>query len=118
MRTLLFVLLPLGLLVWSGCSASDSSGTLASETRRPNVPSLTAPAVGAPCTVQFRRDLLGTHSNLPVDPLTNGINGARTSVSGKLLRVDADWIVLQRKQGQLWIPRRNVLLLDIQQTGG
>ena len=107
-------LLALGL---SGCNSSNGAPTTSASEVSPRVPG--APPAGAHCTVQFRRDMLGSHSDLPISPLTDGINGANVSVSGRLLRTDDQWIVLARKhhetgaEYELWIPRDNVLLLQI-----
>jgi hypothetical protein len=67
--------------------------------------------IGSTCIVQFRRDALGSAAALPVSPLTTEINGATLSVSGKLLRADVDWAVLEREGEQLWIQHDSVLLL-------
>ncbi len=68
------------------------------------------PPVGAPCKVQFRRDLLGTSRDLPVPPMTDSMNGAETSLSGRFLRMDDEWIVLERNDNeQVWVPREVVL---------
>ena len=72
-------------------------------------------------TVQFRRDILGTESDLPVGPNTDNINGAETVVSGTLLKVNADSIVVENnvniaineKMSQRWIPREVILLVEM-----
>jgi hypothetical protein len=72
-------------------------------------------AIGSKCTVQFRRDALGGAGALPVPPLSNVVNGAEVSVAGKLVKADADWIVLsrEREHDEIWIPRHNVLLVQL-----
>jgi hypothetical protein len=74
------------------------------------------PPIGKECTVQFRRgDALGGAGNLPVAPLTSSINGAETSVSGKVRMVTEEWVVIERgDNAQLWIPKSSVLLLMFQ----
>ena len=68
--------------------------------------------IGKPCTVQFRRDALGAAAANPISPLTNGINGADTSIAGTLKRVTAEWIVIgQHGTIDVWIPRSAVLLI-------
>ncbi len=64
-------------------------------------------------TVQFRRDILGASRELPVPPTTDVQNGASVSVSGKLLKVNREWVVLEQDKKVLWIPRDNVLLIRI-----
>ena len=77
--------------------------------------------IGKSVTVQFRRDILGTESDLPVGPNTDNINGAETVVSGTLLKVNADSIVVENnvniaineKMSQRWIPREVILLVEM-----
>ncbi len=84
-------------------------------TAAPSSPGLAAatPPIGSTCCVQFRRDALGCAASLPVPPTSNNFNGANVSVEGKLLRIDSDWLVLAREHNQLWIPRQNVLLVQV-----
>jgi hypothetical protein len=70
------------------------------------------PPIGKNCNVQFRRDALGAAASLPVSPLTSSINGATTSVSGKLKAVSKDWIILERGNEEIWIPKGVVLLIQ------
>jgi hypothetical protein len=70
------------------------------------------PPIGKNCTVQLRRDALGTAASSPVPPLTGMHNGAETAVAGKLKLVTSDWVVLDRPGGELWIPKHSVLLLQ------
>jgi hypothetical protein len=78
---------------------------------KPNLEVMTPP-LGKNCTVQFRRDALGTASGNPVPPLTGMHNGVETAVSGKLKSVTAEWIVLDRGGSELWIPKSVVLALQ------
>ncbi len=64
-------------------------------------------------TVQIRRDLLGAGGNLPISPTTGSFNGADVCVTGKLLKVNEEWVVLERDKQEIWIPRENVLLIQI-----
>lgn len=104
-------ILPVSFVLMAGCD--DPSAPLGG--RALGVPSESTPRVGADCTVQFRRDVLGAATDLPVPPLTGSINGAEVAVSGRFLRMDDDWIVLEHVEGhQLWVPRAVVLLLRVQ----
>ena len=72
------------------------------------------PPIGKVCTVQFRRgDALGSGANLPLSPFTNGINGAETSVVGKLRNATDQWIVVERDGSNVWIPKSAILLIQI-----
>ena len=97
MRTLLITLASLAL---AGC-ASGETGT----------PHPGDPPIGAQCRLQFNRSDLGAAASLPIPPTTGSINGAEVSVSGKILSIDEDWVVLDDGHSKLWVPRRNVLLL-------
>lgn len=74
------------------------------------------PPLGKQCTIQFRRDALGAARDLPVPPTTDSVNGAGTSVHGKLIRSDEEWLVLQIGKGEAsretWIPKQLVLLIQ------
>ena len=92
-----------------GCTTTGASHTAATSI------DATDPAhlpLRANCTVQFKRDLLGASANLPVSPTTESINGVSVSVSGTLLSLDREWIVLKSGNGTVWVPRQNVLLLQ------
>lgn len=67
---------------------------------------------GERCTVQLRRDALGTGGGLPVPPTTSMINGAEVMVAGKLLAYDTDGLMLSTPEGQLWVPAHSVLLVS------
>jgi hypothetical protein len=70
------------------------------------------PPLGLDCTIQFRRDALGTAASLPVPPLSGAINGADTSLVGKLKSVNGEWVVVERAGGEIWIPKSVVLLVE------
>lgn len=80
----------------------------------PSVPRYAIPPIGAQCTVQFRRDALGSGAELPVPPRTNSINGASTSLSGRLKQFTTDWIVLDVDGQEVWIAKNVVLLIEVQ----
>jgi hypothetical protein len=86
--------------------------------RHANAPSpFLAQHIGEHCTVQFRRDALGSGAPLPVSPLTNGINGADVSMGGELLAAEGDGIVIQHSHnGRIWIPNHAILLIEF--SGG
>ena len=98
-------------LLVAGCNRANAAGSIGQR----------QPPTGRNCTVQFRRDFLGTARDLPVSPTIGSINGAETSVQGKLTVVTDEWIVLdqtiaagaQPVERELWIPRDAVLLLQI-----
>lgn len=102
----------------AGCSVMNASAPAKNGATK-------AMPIGSRCKVQFRRgDALGSAAALPVPPITDTINGAEVGVSGKLLRADADWIVIEEngsgprylKEHQLWIPCSAVLLLDFESS--
>ena len=75
------------------------------------------PPLGKICTVQFRRDALGAAASLPVPPMSEGINGAATSIPGKLKSAIGDWIVVDPggadpgRPTEIWVPKTAVLLI-------
>ena len=71
------------------------------------------PPTGKTAIVQFRRDALGSASNIPVSPATGSINGAKVCLTGKLLTVNEEWIVLEYEKQKHWIPRDVVLLIKV-----
>ena len=85
--------------VLSGCTESKAA------------PTSYGTLIGAPCKIQFKRDLLGGNTALPIGPETDGINGAQLSLSGKFLRFNEDWIVLDGANGEVWVPQNVVLLM-------
>jgi hypothetical protein len=68
--------------------------------------------VGKHVTIQFRRDALGGAATLPVSPFTTNINGADTSASGKVERVEGNWLVIKRGGNLAWIPREVILAIE------
>lgn len=66
--------------------------------------------IGKNGKVQFKRDMLGASADLPIPPMTDGINGASVSISGKFVHISDQWVVLESQQVQTWVPRENVLL--------
>lgn len=72
--------------------------------------------VGANCTVQFRRDALGAATSAPVPPLTGGYNGSDTCVAGKVKILNADWLVVEQANQDIWIARSAVLLVQVSRS--
>lgn len=68
--------------------------------------------IGEPVKVQFRRDALGAAAALPVSPTTDSINGAATSISGTLVAVEVDSVVLTVDENTKWIPRDVILSIE------
>ena len=68
--------------------------------------------IGEPVKVQFRRDALGAAAALPVSPTTDSINGAATSISGTLVAVEVDSVVLTVNENTKWIPRDVILSIE------
>jgi len=71
-----------------------------------------APAVGAQCTILYRKEELGATTNrlTPVQ-----IEGVSNDVQGKFVKLNDDWIVLVAPGGQqLWVPRDHVLLMRVE----
>jgi hypothetical protein len=69
--------------------------------------------MGKTCIVQFRRDALGAGAALPIPPMTSGINGAETCISGTLKRSSSDWVVIEGKDGhEIVIPTAVILLIE------
>ena len=78
---------------------------------------------GTICTVQFRRDALGTAKDLPVSPTTNSINGAIVSMRGELIAINHDVILLDQvnnhyivndvpQMKRFWIPKSSILSIE------
>lgn len=100
------LLFTLGLLVSSGCSNGNSFAQ--SDALRSRI--------GRNCDVQIRPDWLGTSNELPISVGTDGVNGAKVSVSGKLAEVDENWIVLRDGDPgtqETIIPRDAVLHIQV-----
>ena len=68
--------------------------------------------VGETVRVQFRRDALGAAAPLPVSPTTGEINGASTTLVGKLTKAEPGAIVVEADGRLNWIPREVILLVQ------
>ena len=72
--------------------------------------------IGKNVIVQFRRDALGAGADLPIDPETGQINGAKTAIGGVLLKIEAKSIVIGnhlKDRGPKWIPREVILFVEM-----
>ena len=73
------------------------------------------PPVGSFVHVQFRRDYLGVASEKGTSPV-NSDTGMVLASSGELRRITDEFVVLEvanEPDRELWIPRENVLLMDV-----
>lgn len=96
------------LFIISACSPKET------QSREPQSMSVfLKPFVGLYAKVQFRRDLLGAHAELPIAPTTSSINGAETSISGRIKGVNDEGVLLDSGQRIYWVPKESILLLDI-----
>ena len=74
--------------------------------------------IGQNIKIQFRRDALGAASNLPISPDTDEINGASTSITGRLMSVsDSEIVIMRSKRKQEArphsIPREVILFIQV-----
>jgi hypothetical protein len=90
-------------LLATGCSQSHQSGMDTTELSQ---------SLGDNVIVQFRRDALGAAAALPISPKTGEINGASTTIGGKLLQVHASSLVIEEGQRPKWIPREVILFVE------
>ena len=70
------------------------------------------PEPGTACTVQFHRGALGGAAALPISPMTQSINGAKVSISGELIAIDHEAIIISSEQRRYWIPKHSILLIE------
>ena len=77
--------------------------------------------LGKECVVQFRRDALGGSTSL-TSPTTDVQNGTTISITGTLIAVNHEAILLEQVDNhhtvndvpqlkRLWIPKNNILLV-------
>jgi hypothetical protein len=92
-----------GLLAGTGCE-QRSLAAIGGSVAQPK---------GKVCTVQLRRDALGSAAASPVPPLTGSINGVQVAITGKVLVMDSEWVmVATEKDGTIYIPKEVVLLVQ------
>ena len=112
-RTISGLLLPLPLLacmllaVPAGCDEGQDVGMVGGKVY---------PPLHSFVHVQFRRDYLGLAGDKGSSPVGSADPSNVLASSGELLQITEDWVVLQvqnEPDRELWIPRGNVLLLDV-----
>jgi hypothetical protein len=103
-RRLFYGVALLGVAALAGCSNSVP----------PFPDPMLAGRIGDNCTVYFRRDALGMAAGSPSSPLTGNHNGADTQVSGQLVRLNAEWLVVADGKREFTIPKAVVLLIEMQ----
>jgi hypothetical protein len=92
----------IGVLAVTGCGGDD-----------PPLPDpMLSGRVGDNCTVYLRRDALGMAAPSPSPALTGNHNGADTALSGKLVRVNAEWVVIATAGRELTIPKSAILVIE------
>jgi hypothetical protein len=50
-------------------------------------------------------------ADLPIAPMTDGVNGADTTVAGTLRHTSDEWVVIDRAGKDVWIPKSVILLI-------
>lgn len=76
-------------------------------------PAAENPPTGREATIQFRRgDGLGGGGDLPVNPTAHAINGGKVSLSGKIIKIEGDWVVVEVAREEIWIPKASILLIQ------
>ena len=88
-------------LLLTGCDSATVAGS-------------SSPPVGKNCSIQFRRDALGAGASGPSSPMAGNINGADVAISGTLKSTSSDWVVLETKGGEIWVPKAAILLIQFQ----
>ncbi len=106
-RKLIPIAIGLGLSILTGCERTPET-----ESAKPS-PHALSEYIDRPVRVQFRRDTLGASANLPIGPRTTSTNGAETSLSGKLVRVVDEDIVIEEDRRLKWIPREVILYVEL-----
>lgn len=73
--------------------------------------------IGRQCTVQLRRDALGMAGNTPLGATQQWGGSNRVSVSGKIVEMTDQWLVLQPTDPaqRYVIPQASILLIDVKQ---
>jgi len=82
-----------------------------------------SPAIGSVVTVQFRRDQLHHSAAGPINVSPASADGAQVCLTGYLVRLDHDWVVLSYEHSvggnqppmkrETWIPRAAVLFIEV-----
>src|SRR6516162_6554753 len=90
-----------GIAALSGCAINSPAPS----------ESMPSARVGDNCTVFFRRDALGMAADSPSPAMSGNHNGADTQVSGKLIRMNAEWLVISDGKRELSIPKDVILVV-------
>ena len=69
------------------------------------------PLVGKTCTIQFRRDVLGVAGGTAFSPLDTKINDVDTVMEGLLRSTHGEWVVIENKGREVWIPKSVILYI-------
>ena len=113
MWKVIVLVMVVGLAVFFITTVNDGTAALGiSNSRRSGEMPIQNSCVGSQCIVQLRRDYLGFAADPMNIPLRGISQPERCSVAGKLVRFDVDWIVLENKDEELWIPFKNVLMIE------
>lgn len=67
--------------------------------------------IGKMCTIQFRRDVLGTTSGSLVSPAETNVGGVNTAIQGVLKSTSGEWVVIADKGQEVWIPKSVILAI-------
>ncbi len=87
-------------LILSGCTFQS---TVTSDSDKERL--ATAPPIGSSCSVHFRRSSLGVASANPIPIDSGNHNGADLTVSGEVVKLDAQWLILKTGEStEEWIP--------------
>jgi hypothetical protein len=63
--------------------------------------------------IHVRRDMLSGEPLLPVGPTEDRVRGVEISVRGVVRQINDDWIVLERDRNFAYVPRKNVLVMEV-----
>jgi hypothetical protein len=74
--------------------------------------------LGAVVTVQFRRNILAGANQFLVPPTTTFMNGSAVSITGTLVGVSEEWIVVKFQGKDHWVVRDTVMLVIVNNQVG
>lgn len=71
--------------------------------------------IGKGCTVQLKRNALGSGRDLPISPTTDSINNVAVNVQGILRAVRDNGILIEQnvENKKYWIPMDSILLIEM-----
>jgi hypothetical protein len=77
-----------------------------------------SPPIGSTCSVHFRRDSLGVASESPIPISTGTHNGAEIILSGEIVKMDDEWLVLKvAGKTETWVPQNVILHMTVISPG-